>query len=67
MQDNIIGERLKELRTAKGVSVTEVAKSCDVSPQAISQYESGARVPRDEIKIRIANYYKKSVSTIFFS
>ena len=29
-------------------------------------YENGSRIPRDEIKIRIANYYKLSVQCIFF-
>ena len=34
---------------------------------AISQYESGARVPRDEIKVRIAKYYGVSVESLFFT
>ena len=66
--DNVkIAEKLKELRRKKGVSVTEAATACDITPQALSQYESGDRVPRDEIKIRLANYYKKSVGAIFYT
>ncbi|MCH4205165.1 MAG: hypothetical protein LKF53_02075 [Solobacterium sp.] len=29
-------------------------------------YETGKRVPRDEIKMKISKYYKKSVGSIFF-
>lgn len=28
--------------------------------------KNGQRIPKDEIKIRLANYYKKSVQEIFF-
>lgn len=62
-----IAERLKELRHKKGVSVTEVATACGITPQALSQYESGDRVPRDEVKIKLADYYKKSVATLFYA
>ena len=32
-----------------------------------TQEENGSRIPRDEIKIRIAKYYHKSVQAIFFN
>lgn len=59
-----IAKTLIELRGEK--SQAEVAAAIGVSPAAISMYESGERVPRDEIKCRIANYYKKPVGKIFF-
>ena len=43
-----IGERLKELRGSR--SQKEVADACGVTDMAISLYESGERIPRDEIK-----------------
>lgn len=59
-----IGQRLRELR---GETPREnVAKACNVSVSALSMYENGSRIPRDEIKIRIAKYYKLSVQCIFF-
>ena len=59
-----IGQRLRELR---GETPREnVAKACNVSVSALSMYENGSRIQRDEIKIRIANYYKLSVQCIFF-
>ena len=54
-----------ELRGNK--SQDEVAKAIGISKSALSMYENGSRVPRDEIKVRLANYYKKSVQHIFFN
>ena len=60
-----IGEKLRELRGSK--TIEDVAKSIGVSPSALSMYENDNRIPRDEVKIRIAKYYKKSVQSIFFT
>lgn len=60
-----IGERLKMLRGDK--SREDVAKACDISVSALGMYENGFRVPRDEIKIRLAAYYHKSVGSIFYT
>lgn len=64
MDKGKIAERLIALRGSK--TQTEVAQAIGVTPSAYSMYENGGRVPRDEIKKRIAEYYKKSVETIFF-
>jgi transcriptional regulator with XRE-family HTH domain len=60
-----IGERLKALRGDK--SREDVAKACDISVSALGMYENGFRVPRDEIKIRLAAYYHRSVGYIFYA
>lgn len=44
----------------------EVANAIGVSISAMAMYETGARVPRDEIKIRLANYYNTTVQYLFF-
>jgi len=59
-----IGRRLAALRGEK--SQAEVANALGISPAAWSMYECGERIPRDEIKIRIADYFKSSVYDIFF-
>lgn len=64
MADNI-AEKLIALRGKK--SREEVAKALGLSISAISMYENGERIPRDSIKIKIANYYTKSVQEIFFN
>ena len=44
----------------------EVAKEIGISKSALSMYERGERIPRDNIKIRISAYYKKPIHKIFF-
>lgn len=64
MDKKKIGKRLMELRGQK--TREEVAIDLKISYSAMQMYENGERIPRDEIKIRIANYYGVSVQTIFF-
>ncbi len=65
MNSKIIGKKLVELRGK--VSQEYVAKSCGISVSALSMYEQGNRIPRDEIKVRLAEFYKTSVQDIFFA
>ena len=60
-----IGSKLRELRGEKNAE--EVAKALGVTPQAVYMYERGERIPRDEIKIRIAKYFGRTVTEIFFA
>ena len=60
-----IGKKLIALRGNK--SQAEVSGALGISPSALSMYEAGERVPRDEIKIRIADYYNQSIESIFFA
>jgi hypothetical protein len=59
-----VAERLQRLRGER--SREEVAKAVGVSISAIAMYENGERIPRDGIKLKIAEYYQKSVQEIFF-
>lgn len=65
MNKSIIANRLIELRGSK--TQEEVSSSIGISRTALSMYENGERIPRDEIKMRIAQYYNKSVQSIFFT
>ena len=65
MDRSKIAERLAKLRGKR--TQAEVAEAIGVSPSAYSMYETGERIPRDEIKIRIAKYYGRTVNTIFFA
>ena len=60
-----IGKKLTALRGDK--TQAEVSRDLGISDSALSAYENGDRIPRDEIKIRIADYYGESVSNIFFA
>ena len=64
MQPKVIGERLRKLRGNK--SAEEIGCAIGVTRQAISHYETGARVPSDDIKIKLAAYFGKSVQSIFY-
>lgn len=59
-----IGERLVELRG--NASRDEIANAVGVSVSAISMYENGERIPRDSIKVKFADLYKRTVQEIFF-
>jgi transcriptional regulator with XRE-family HTH domain len=55
-------DRLKNLRTQKGVTQEDVAKALGVSRAAIAGYESGKkREPDYETLSRIADYFRVSV------
>lgn len=67
MNSIVIGQRLKALREKKGVTIYAVAESCGITAAAVCMYEAGKRVPRDAVKIKLANYYKKTVESIFYA
>ncbi len=45
----------------------EVAMALKISEPAIRYYETGKRIPNDDLKVAIANYFDKTVSEIFFA
>ncbi len=47
-------------------SRADVARDLGITERALQSYELGDRIPRDKIKTRIAEYYKRSVQHIFF-
>ncbi|WP_455500924.1 helix-turn-helix domain-containing protein [Gemmiger sp.] len=61
----LMAKKLRKLRGNKSRRV--VADACGISVSALAMYEKGERVPRDEIKVRLAGYYGKSVMFIFFA
>lgn len=60
----VIAKKLRELRGDR--SREAVAKSLHISVSALSMYENGARVPRDEIKVALAQLYETTVGELFF-
>ena len=67
MEKTTIGARLRALRAAKGKTQEQVAKAIGVSVSSIAMYELDERVPRDAVKVKIAKYFGKSISAIFFT
>lgn len=65
MDGEKIGCRLVGLRGKK--PQIEVAEDLKISVSALSMYEQGQRIPRDEVKKRIAKYYGVSLETLFYA
>ena len=65
MNNKEIGKRLVELRGKR--TQEEVAKEINVSVSALSMYERGERIPRDNIEIRISKYYERPIYEIFYA
>lgn len=59
------GEKIRQLRGNRSQSV--VAEAVGVTKSALAMYERDERRPRDEVKIRIANFFGCSVAEIFYS
>ena len=60
-----VGKKLSTLRGSK--TQEKVANDCGISVSALAMYESGKRMPRDEIKVKLARYYNTTVEAIFFT
>jgi transcriptional regulator with XRE-family HTH domain len=58
------GENLRRLRGEK--SKRKVAEELGISFSSYVKYERNERIPRDDIKMRIAKYFNTSVQDIFF-
>lgn len=61
----IIGKRLRELRG--DIPREVVCNDVGISYSALTMYENGERIPRDEIKVALARRYNTSVEAIFFA
>lgn len=64
MDAKAIGKKLASLRGDK--TQEEVARALGISVSAIGMYESGKRIPRDGVKIALANYYGMNIQSLFF-
>lgn len=58
-----MNRKLIELRGEK--SREEVSQALGISLSALAMYEQGQRIPRDEIKKKMAAYYGISIEALF--
>lgn len=61
----VIGTRLRDLRG--NIPSAKVCEEIGISRSALTMYETGQRVPRDEIKVALARCYNTTVEAIFFT
>ena len=59
-----MGNKIRALRGAE--SQQNLADKLQISKSALAMYERGERIPRDEVKIRIARHFDVSIESIFF-
>lgn len=59
------GKIMRQLRGKK--SPQEVAEALGIAVSTLYAYESEQRRPTDAVKMRISEYYKRSIKFIFFS
>lgn len=60
-----IGAKLRELRGDK--TQEQVANAIGITKSAYAMYERDERIPRDEVKKKIANFYHTTVGILFFA
>lgn len=59
------GEKLKVLRGNRSQEV--MAKELNITKSSLAMYERNERIPRDEVKVRIAKYFGKTVQELFYN
>lgn len=60
--NNILGKRIEAERIRLGLNQIELAKRLNLSSSAsISQYESGDRIPSDDIKLKMCELFNCSL------
>ena len=64
MDYDTIAKKLVKLRGERTQS--EVAEAIGINQSRYAMYETGKRIPRDEVKVKIAQYFGKTVQEIFF-
>lgn len=64
MDATILANRLKDLRADK--TQKEVSEAIGLNQSTYAMYESGQRIPSDENKVKIADYFERTVQEIFF-
>ena len=58
---------LRKARLSLGLSQQAIAEAVGVRQSTLSYYERGVRTPSDKVKIRLANFYGKSIQELFFN
>lgn len=58
---SILSKRIKLLREEQSLNQSQLAEKLGIAVSSISQYESGDRIPSDDIKIKMADYFEVSL------
>lgn len=64
MEKRKVAENLVSLRNGK--SREKIAEEIGISVSTLQMYENAKRIPKDSIKVKLANFYGVTVQSIFF-
>ena len=56
-----MGNRIRELRKRKGITMKQLGEVVDLAESTISQYETGKRQPDNETLLRLGEYFEVTV------
>ncbi|EME3581508.1 helix-turn-helix transcriptional regulator [Enterococcus faecium] len=59
------GIKIKELRKKNKITQSDLAKKIGIGKSAISNYESGYRMPKQDLLFKLANFFNESVDIFF--
>lgn len=65
MMEPEYAQKIKSLRSARGLTPEEAAEQIGIPLRSYQLYEAGQIVPRDEVKLKIADFYQVSVYHLF--
>lgn len=58
---SIISKKIKLLREEANLTQSQLAEKLGIATSSISQYESGDRIPSDNIKMKMAQFFDVSL------
>ncbi len=61
MGNGAFASRIKKLRTDNGLTMERLANEFDVSRSTIAMWENNGTVPRDDVLIKLSNYFGVSI------
>jgi len=64
MDRKVIGEKLRTLRGPR--TMAEISDATGIGHSALNMYELGERIPRDDVKLKLAKFYGVNVEWLFF-
>ncbi|MFR5264566.1 helix-turn-helix domain-containing protein [Clostridium sp.] len=62
---SLFGTRLKELREDREIMSKDFAKIMNVEPSTVTNWEKGNRFPKEDVIIKLADYFNVSVDYLF--
>ncbi len=65
MSESKVGQRLRYLRECNNIMSKDLAKILNVEPATLTNWEKGNRFPKDEVLMKICDYFDCSMDYLF--